>query len=95
MEKLKQYPVTEDYLDGIRRCTSSILQSVYDIQYLTKQYSEGQFYMSEDEVAEYLRLPDTLDLPKIKRHRVSNGFQIYKKADVDEWLKTRTLGDKK
>lgn len=75
MIELKQYPTQEDFLDGIARCTSLVQTALGDIQYLAKRFSDGNYYMTEEQVADYMKC--TVDeIPKMTKYRAvwSRGY---------------------
>lgn len=95
MIELKQYPTQEDFLDGIARCNTLIQTALGDIQYLAKRFSDGNYYMTEDQVADYMKC--TVDeIPKMPKYRAvwSRGY-IYKKSEVDDFIESKAVGKKK
>lgn len=90
-----EYPTTEDFLDGIRRCTAQIGDAIGDIQFLARRFSDGNYFMTANEVADYLRC-EVQNLPIMPRYRpVRNKGYLYKKRDVDDYIETKAIGKRK
>lgn len=65
-----EYPTSEDFLDGIARCAAQINEALGDIQYLTRRFTDGNYFMTSEEVASFLRCK-LEEIPKIPRYRLS------------------------
>lgn len=95
MIELKQYPTQEDFLDGIARCVALVQTTLGDIQYLSKRFSDGNYFMTAEQVADYLKC-SVDDIPTMPKYRASwaRGY-IYKKSEVDDFIETKAVGKKK
>lgn len=87
-----EYPVVEDFLSGIQRCTTQINEALGDIQYLCKRFTDGNFFITSEQVAQLLKC-DVESIPPFRRYRgVSNRGYIYKYSDVMDWMEKRVVG---
>lgn len=95
MIELQQYPSQEDFLDGISRCVAQVQEALGDIQYLSRRFSDGNYFMTAEQVADYLKC-SVDEIPSMQRYRAvwSRGY-IYKKSDVDDFIETKAVGKKK
>lgn len=90
-----EHPTTEDFLDGIRRCVAQMNETLSDIQFLARRFSDGNYFMTENEVADYLRCAPN-EIPKMPRFKpVHSKGCLYKKRDVDDFVETKALGRRK
>ena len=68
MIELQQYPTQEDFLTGVARCVAQVQEALGDIQYLAKRFSDGNYYMTAEQVADYLKC--TVDeIPTMPKYR--------------------------
>lgn len=95
MIELKQCPTQEDFLDGIARCNALIQTALGDIQYLAKRFSDGNYYMTSEQTADYLKCAVS-DIPAMPKYRASwcRGY-LYKKSEVDDFIASKAVGKKK
>lgn len=93
MLKVSGYPIKEEIAESMARCNAEITKANEELRYLAKVFIEGNFYMSPKEVAEYLRCSEE-DIPKMKRYRLGTTKILYKREDVDAFLKSKIIGVK-
>lgn len=98
MIDLKDFPTAEDYMDCMQRCAAQITEAMNDIQYISKKYTTGDYFMTEEEVASYLRC-DVENIPKMTWYRGYSKegklIHFYKRSDVNDFLESRRMGGKK
>lgn len=95
IELKTDYPTSETFLDGIRRCSAQINEALGDMQFLAKRLADGNYFMTTEEVADYLRC-DINEIPKMPRYKpIASRPPMYRKKDVDDFIETRAVGKRK
>lgn len=96
MIDFKDYPTKEDFLEGVLRCTAQCREALSDLEFLSRKYIEGDYYMTEEQVAELLHC-DVDNIPKMSYYRSydkrdDNRYKrFYKRIDVNELLASRRI----
>lgn len=96
MIDLKDYPTKEDFVEGILRCTAECREVLNDVEYLCKRYVDGDYFMTEEQVAELLHC-DIENIPKMSYYRSydrrdDNKYKrYYKRIDVNNLLASRRI----
>ncbi len=96
MIDFKDYPTSEDFIEGVLRCTASCREALSDLEFLSKKFIEGDYFMTEEQVADLLKC-DAENIPKMSYyrsydHRDGNKFKrFYKRVDVNNLLASRRV----
>lgn len=79
MIELQQYPTQEDFLTGVARCVAQVQEALGDIQYLAKRFSDGNYYMTAEQVADYLKctVDEIPTMPKYGYYPSKNYRSLY------------------
>lgn len=96
MIEMRDYPVAEDFLDAIQRCGAQAREALSDMEWAARKYANGDYYMTEEQVAELLRC-DVEQLPYAlaKYKPLQKSKPLYRRSDVDDFIASKRIGGKK